>query len=570
MSAFCDLHVDFRSTAPAVTRLMQPWRRVAGEDADPWIGVAGEIEPSHVRLPGWDVWAVGPVFTYRSDDNDPLHRFAIDLQVGAAQPSALDSQAAVFAWDSRARRLHVITDRMGTVHVYRSGNDSVGTFSPAVAGSGGHRLDWIGITGFCGFGFYPGDRTALEDVRIVRPATWLLLDDRGATVSERRTWTWTFEPANRSVDETLEAFDDVWTRVLARRLRGSRAVIPLSGGLDSRTILAAATSAAVGADVRTFTYGYPGSRVETSVARRVGAARGASPLEQTVGPYLLDRFDEVFDAVEGFVGLTLPRQAGASDVIGSLGDRVVGGHWGDVWFDSIGSGSETVSPVERALTIFAKRGRSTLFDELCRPHLNGLEPEDVLRGLIADEVARLPDLGDPAMLLKALKTEQWSFRWTLAGTRAYQLGASVDLPFYADEVVDLFLTVPQRMLSGRALQVAYLRRFHPDLAAIRWQQSGTTLLDRWWERPAAKAERAVRKVSRTALRRSVLERNWEVQFLGEGRSARLESLVRPLVERDLLTKAGATEALDEFAVHPAPDKAHRIDVMVALAAVLDR
>ena len=96
--------------------------------------------------------------------------------------------------------------------------------------------------------------------------------------------------------------------------------------------------------------------------------------------------------------------------------------------------------------------------------LGGQDPDHVLRGLLSDELARLPDLGDADFTLKALKTEQWSFRWTLASIRAYQLGLPTLMPFYADEVVDFFLRVPTDRLPGRRLQTAYLRRHHPDLA----------------------------------------------------------------------------------------------------------
>lgn len=75
------------------------------------------------------------------------------------------------------------------------------------------------------------------------------------------------------------------------------------------------------------------------------------------------------------------------------------------------------------------------------------------------------------MRLKALKTEQWSFRWTLAGTHACRLAQPALLPFYGNDVVDFFLRVPSERLADRRLQTAYLKRHHPDLARVIWQDA---------------------------------------------------------------------------------------------------
>jgi hypothetical protein len=467
---------------------------------------------------------------------------------------------------------------MGTVHVYAGGAPGrlrVGTVLAAVAEASGGARDWVATTGFCAFGFHPADRTAYEDVRILRPATHVAFDGAGARVAEERTWDWTHDPDHRASDDDLvDAFAETWRATLSRQADGRRVVVPVSGGLDSRTVLAdlvAPDGTSPAAEVRAFTYGWGQASQEIAIARRVAAARGLAATEVVVGRYLFDRLDDVVGAVEGFQALSVSRQAGASDVLASLGDRVVGGHWGDVWFDTTaGRGAPSSSPgdlVEPAFRTFAKRGRAWLLDHVCRPHLGGRDPEDLLREVLRAELERLPDLGDPDLQLKALKTEQWSFRWTLASTRAYHLARPTLLPFYADDVVDLFLRVPSERLAGRRLQIAYLRRHHPDLARVRWQDTGSSLLDRWWEPPLALARRAVAKGVRTARRRPVVERNWEVQYLTGDGPARL----RRLLLDGGRTPAGVDEHdlrsfVDRFLAAPDPATGYAVDVLATLAA----
>ena len=51
-----------------------------------------------------------------------------------------------------------------------------------------------------------------------------------------------------------------------------------------------------------------------------------------------------------------------------------------------------------------------------------------------------------------------------------------------------------------------LRRHHPDLAAITWQDTGMSLYERRWEPAVALGRRAVAKAVRVALRRKAIER----------------------------------------------------------------
>jgi len=480
--------------------------------------------------------------------------------------------AVIFGWHGPSRSLSVWTDRMGTVHAYtggRPGHAAVGTFSLAVADRSSRELDWVGITGFCGFGFYPGDRTMFDDVRILRPATHSVFDDRGRLLSESRYWDWWYDPdRSRSDDDFIDEFHDVWTRTIQRQLRGTRSVVPLSGGLDSRTLFAAAAPVRASVDhpVRTLTYGYSPESVEIRIARKVAAARGHTAEEHAIEPYLFDRMSEVVDAVEGFGALSLTRQVSASDLIASLGDHVLGGHWGDVWFDTAGAPSDSTSdPANAAYDKFVKRGRDWLFRNLCNKHLQA-RPDEVLRQVLAEEIDRIPELDDADMQLKALKTEQWSFRWTLAGIRAYHLARPTLLPFYGNDIVDFFMGVPSDLVEGRLLQIRCIQRHHRDLSRVQWQASGLPLCSHRWDPFLAICRRASSRAARYLRSRAPVERNWEVQYapsttlLSHARSLTTpESSPAQIVDDSVLQSC-----VRAFVRRPEPPVAHPLDVMITL------
>lgn len=577
MNGFADLVVTFdAASAPHRTRLGVPYVAAPGVACGAWLGdgrPGTDSLVSSVTREGWTVWAIGEVFAYRGSRVRPLDRIADDLAGGVAVPVTLDAHAAVFAWDSAARQLHVWIDRMGTVHVYAGGargRTRVGTFYPAVSESSSRELDWIGITGFCGLGFFPGDRTWFDDVRVLRPATWSVFDEGGVLLSQGRYWDWSYSPRQRPDEELVDEFDHVFGEAVATQTRSLDLIVPVSGGLDSRTVLAA-TSAANARQA--FSYGYASDSVESSIGSRVATACGV-PIEVfTVEPYLFERMDDVVDAVEGFQGLCFSRQAGVSSQLASMGSRVVGGHWGDVWFDEAGAADEPSDSavVDLSFAKFAKRGRAWLLENLCEPHLQGQPGEAVLRDLLASELARIPSPGDSDMHLKILKTEQWSFRWTLASVRSYQLAVPALFPFYANGVVDFFLSVPAARLGGRRLQIEYLLRCHPEVAAIPWQATGVPLAPSRRERTAHLASRISSKAMRTVRRRALPERNWEIQF---GNPMQQEKLKRHLEGSDalgaLLQPPAVDDLLREFRTQPSGANGYTVDALVTIAAALDR
>ena len=125
-------------------------------------------------------------------------------------------------------------------------------------------------------GFVTGPRTFLEDIHQVEQGAVVTVDrSTGRPVQDDYAF---FRYTDDEIDDPeifgglfLEALDKTMGRLL-ERTAGRRLVIPLSGGLDSRLLVAWLRLHGV-EDVLTFTYGLPGSRemaVSQSVARSAG------------------------------------------------------------------------------------------------------------------------------------------------------------------------------------------------------------------------------------------------------------------------------------------------------------
>ena len=176
--------------------------------------------------------------------------------------------------------------------------------------------------------------------------------------------------------------------------------------------------------------------------------------------------------------MTQARQAVIADLLAERSDAVIAAHWGDVWLGDMGLAGETDSAdaafvSAHAYKKIAKRAAGGSSMRSARPHLAGEDPEPHRpRASWIGSSRRVAAIAEPDFRVKAFKTDQWSFRWTLASLRMYQAGAFPLLPFYDTRMSDFFATVPTEFVSGRRLQIEYLKRYAPDLARVTWQVSG--------------------------------------------------------------------------------------------------
>ncbi len=477
------------------------------------------------QAPGWTYWLLGEFFGQNDASSDATR--PSQASGAATTPpmdvSALNGSFVILAHGEHTNTWHVWTDRFGTLHTYwgRRGEQGViGTrFSDLAAGTT-QKLDWQGIVGLLGFGFFPGDRTYREDVRIMRPATHYEFDQNLRLIRSERYWDWRHAPdQSRSYDETVEAFAQHFERAVEERLERGRVAVPISGGLDSRSTVAVIRDQAWRGNLWCYTYGYSDQSVESAIGREVAACRALPCETLTIRPYLFERWREVLSGVEGFQDVTMCRQAAVTREIVDHAEYVLAAHWGDVWLDDMGVAGKAQGTSDDDLATFAhdkikKRGADWLLEHVGAAAVPAKDRPALLREFVRDELRRLPSFEDPDFKIKAFKTDQWSFRWTTASLRAYHAGAFPRTPFYDTRLADFFCTVPTRFVANRRLQVDYLKRHAPDLARVTWQQHGRNLFDYERRDPWRMVKRAWNKAAVVATRRPVTQRNWEVQFSG--------------------------------------------------------
>ncbi len=525
----------------------------------------------------WAAWLAGELY----GTPDPAAAVAAVL-AGRAPAAGLNGHFLLLAYHQPADEWHVWTNRHATIHAYLAtagGRATVGTFMPAVAAAAGRaELDWEALTSFFGFGFFAGDRTHHQGVRILRPATHYRFDGRGQLLGETRYWEWRHAPdTRRGYDETVAEFAALFGEVMGDLMTDGRLAVPISGGLDSRSTVATMSAGDAGAGRRwAYSYGYGDDSIETRIAGRVAAARGLPFDTFTIPPYLFRQLPGVVAAVEGFSDVTQCRQAAIVGEIDQRADYLIAAHLGDLYLDDMGlAGAGAVGDeqvIDAAVKKVRKGGSDWLLANLCAPRLGQERPEALLRHMAAGELARLSSIAEPDFRVKAFKVDQWCARWTTVALRMFQAAAFPRLPFYDTRLADFFLTVPTEFVAGRRLQIDYLKRYAPDLAAIDWQQTGSSLFRAGRSDPLATARRAINKGRRVLSGRQVIERNWEVQFLGpDGQRGLTEWLLRPgLRLHEFIPPRAIADLLAAFYAAPLVDKrGYTVSMLLTFSAWLE-
>ncbi len=502
---------------------------------------------------------------------DALTGFARDLAHGRADAPRFCGHCAVVRENPGGAR-RVWTNLAGSLHLYWREDGALGTSALELYRGSRGRLDWEGLAGFFGLGFFPGDRTHFTDVKILRPASVYELDASGRLVRQERYWEWRHEPARgRSEPETIAEFGATLRAVLEDQARDGRVALPLSGGLDSRTVAACLPE---GAAPFSYGYGYTEDSIEIRIAGQVAEAAGLRFRGHVIRPYLFDRMDEVAEATECFQDLTQARQADVADWLREEADFVLAAHWGDVFCDDMGFPKREGTEEEvlgHSLRKMLKKGRQWLLEEIVRPQMKG-DPEEAIREMMRAELRRLPEIEAPDFRVKVLKTEQWAFRWTLASLRAYQLAAFPRIPFLDPRMVKFFCTVPTEMVRGRRLQIEYLKQHAPRFARIPWQPYEASLYTYRWSPLWMKPVRAWRKARRLLGGERPIQRNWEVQFFAPGQWERLEGVLLKKGARlhEFVAPGKIRELLETFRRMPDGANGYTVSMLLTFAVWLEK
>ncbi|MDA0813843.1 MAG: asparagine synthase-related protein, partial [Verrucomicrobia bacterium] len=195
------------------------------------------------------------------------------------------------------------------------------------------ELDTAALCVFLSTGMFLGCDTYFKDLKTVRPGEDLELAPSGFLSSRTQRFNWSggtesaeFQDRDACVDKLDALLDSS-----ARRLTNAP-VLAISGGLDSRSLAAAANGKDLG--VKSYSYAFAGGIDELKYGRQISSACGFEHQEFTIpNGYLWDEIERFPALTHCYAEFTHPRQMAVMDRLTTLGHTFYLGHWGDVLFD---------------------------------------------------------------------------------------------------------------------------------------------------------------------------------------------------------------------------------------------
>ena len=137
------------------------------------------------------------------------------------------------------------------------------------------------------------------------------------------------------------------------------------------------------------------------------------------------------------------------------------------------------------------------------------------------------DIENPVSRIRSFKVMQYVRNWTNINMKVFSHFNEVYAPYHDDKMCEFVCTIPETFLSKRKLQIEYIKNKSPELARIPWQHYDLNLYNYQYFNGRYFPRRVFRFITRQLNQRifknpPLIERNWELQFLGKENEKHLE------------------------------------------------
>lgn len=432
-----------------------------------------------------------------------------------------------------------------------------------------HELDKKAICIFAATGFFLGTDTYWQDQKVLAPATVNTIDDDGFLIESKPWFEWYYKPRDISFETALEEFTELFERICAEQAGDKRVLLPLSGGLDSRTQAVAFSK--LKNPVTAYSYSFKNGFPESAIAKRIAQVCDFEFKEFTIeSGYLWPKLEELAILNQCYSDFTHPRQMAVLEEFRKMEGVFSLGHWGDVLFDRGAAKSTTKDQelpqlykkvvkkggMELAIALWKEWGLEGSFDAYLKSRMQTMLDSIKIKNTSAK--------------VRAFKSMSWAPRWTSVSLSIFEAAHPSELPYYDQRMCEFICTVPEEYLSDRLLQIEYIKQQSPQLAKITWEAQRPYNLFDYHNNisPRNLPYRIVNKIKRTVnekMGKPLIQRNWELQFLGMENDEKLQEHLfggnlHPFLSKELLARF-----YNNFKAKDMVEYSHPLSMLITLA-----
>jgi hypothetical protein len=376
-------------------------------------------------------------------------------------------------------------------------------------------LDLKAISVFSALGFFLDQDSYFVEQKALQSASSNIID--GDSVRSTSYFKWHYSPVERPLEQIVQEFALLFETIIKDQVGNQTVILPLSGGLDSRTQAAALHH--LGNKVNAYSYEFTDGHNETLYSEKIAKVCGFSFEKWQIGEgYLWNKIEQLANINGCYSEFTHPRQMAFIEKYTAMGDVFSLGHWGDVLFDDMGVPDELTNEEQVGVLLkkVIKKGGLELANALWNSwDLEG-NFETYLKNRITSLLTAVNIPNSANAQIRAFKSLYWAPRWTSTNLSVFESVKPITLPYYDNRMCAFICTVPEKYLAGRQIQIAYLKMRMPALAKITWQDHRPFNLYNYGMNrfPYNVPFRILQKLKRTLSSEKLIQRNWELQFVG--------------------------------------------------------
>jgi len=417
----------------------------------------------------------GHEFTVGNDADFCLHSYE---EYGKNFVNSLNGSFVLTIYDLKRKRVIIANDRYGFRPLYYSVSDDKLLFASEVKAiledkAFKKELNDETIADFFAFGEILGNKTFFKGIETLPPASVLTYD--GGNISMEQYWDFNYEPDYRlSEDEIVDQLVLTFTKAVEIRMRDNlRYGISLSGGVDSRTVLAA-ISKSQRHSVTAFTFGLPGCD-EIKIAQRVAKEAGVNHLIiELDADELLPYGEEVVRLSDGMDTIAVSFLPYAFDRVREQVDVFLQGLGLDVLLGGLYLNRQMLSAktVEDLIANYlnTRLFSHTMMSKLFVSSTYHRKIEDVLVNSIKCAFEQIigerpVDKRDSFMLRNHMR------RFTILGSVITRNKTEEATPALDNKFIDLVSQIPLYLRFNHRIHRKFFIKLAPELAAIPYQQT---------------------------------------------------------------------------------------------------
>jgi asparagine synthetase B (glutamine-hydrolysing) len=412
--------------------------------------------------------------------------------LGANALKNLNGRYDIAIWDRHNRVLHMISDRFGAnrhYQLHRPGALHIACEVKALAVlTDRTEIDPAGLASMLSFGYHLGDLTILRGVKCLSHARHLEYRASIDALQAERYWNYPYgelEPWSASAAELAGTLHQHLGQALKRRLRDvNKLLLPISGGLDSRTMAGLLAQSGFTGEVLAYSYGQSSSRdarYGRAIARKLGYRHIHIPTPVDFMTRHMEQAAWRFDAEWAADSNWGARFSHTHPALGDIrGYTVLSGFMGDVILGSDRynyrrkAGDAPLS-TEQLAEIFIGAVRDMPIDGLLDA-TSAAEAESGIAAIIRETFEPLQDLAPFFALLRSEFIHRQR-RHTATVTQSVEHDLKAITPFLDRDVVDFSTRIPLDLFHSRLLYKRMIRDHLPAVAAVPYADTGLPLSD---------------------------------------------------------------------------------------------